>query len=65
MHKEETGSVEREGGGGAAGCEERQKRQKTMAAPLFLTFFSEALFIHYPAMVPNEPGIFSLTLTLG
>lgn len=33
-----------------------------MAAPPPL---AHSLFIHYPATVPNEPGISGMTLTLG
>lgn len=65
-----------EGGGGCSG--ERQKRQERerkkeqwlppplfpLAPSLYLCEHLQALFIHYSAMVPNEPGISTLTLTL-
>lgn len=65
---------EEEGGEGEAVRGDREDTgERTMAASLvsllaqslYLCEHSRALFIHYPAMVPNEPGISTLTLPLG
>lgn len=61
-NEEEVEEEEKEGGDGKEAVE---GEQWLIPLLLSLSLSSRAALIHYPAMVPNEPGISTLTLTPG